>query len=488
MSLITPTEVSSIAFVNALDPALILPEFIASASTKFVVPVVTQSVLDSIDAAPGDYTTLVDDYIKPYLAFAVKYMFYNQLLTETQLFPTSDDQRVAAIQEILSILEIKRDLLKTYLNDNIFESPVTETKPTVAGIFLSSSKPAAASSDPNTDVASTLNAASVATLSDADTLNFIQFTTGLLRKLSWSNFKATLKNAFDSIYSAIDHNHNADYAAISHDHDTDYAVTDHDHDSDYAAINHAHSGMISSVTDGMFNLDATSNTLTVAPYTAAPSPIPSGAYFRSNPSYLPQGQQPLVLDGQLTASRIFAWNGTYVPIEGLSAGYNLPAGKFVGGVDCSASMNFPVMKLHFNVGGTSALPSVLLQITRDIFDTIIHNQPIININDDPVSPNVTGELLKATIDSILRINLNPRVPDGSSAVAYMLDTRNNLSDAAALLLSIRNQGVEKLSLSASGNLSVPAITVNGQAGVSGSFTSAEGKTITVTNGIISSII
>jgi len=60
MSLRTPTEVSQIAFVNALDPALILPEFIASASTKFIVPVVTQPVLDSIDAVPADYTLLIN--------------------------------------------------------------------------------------------------------------------------------------------------------------------------------------------------------------------------------------------------------------------------------------------------------------------------------------------------------------------------------------------------------------------------------------------
>jgi hypothetical protein len=147
-----------------------------------------------------------------------------------------------------------------------------------------------------------------------------------------------------------------------------------------------------------------------------------------------------------------------------------------------------VLHLQHFVGGSSACNAILLQITRDILDTVSQNKPIININDDPVSPNVTGELLKATVDSILRVNLNPRVPDGSSAVAYMLDTRNNLVDAAAKLLSIRNQGVEKFSLSASGVLSVPALTVNGQAGVSGSFTSADGKTITVTNGIISSII
>jgi hypothetical protein len=477
MSLISSSEVSSIAFVNALDPTLILPEFIASASTKFIVPVVTQPVLDSIDAAPSDYTTLVDGYIKPYLAFAVKYMFYNQLLTETQQFPTSDDQRMAAIQEILTILEIKRDLLKTYLNDNVFETPVTETKPTVAGIFLSSSKPAAASSDPNTDVASTLNAASVATLSDADTLNFIQFTTGLLRKLSWSNIKTTLKTAFDQVYATINHNH-----------DSEYAVTDHDHDSDYAATNHAHSGMISSVTDGMFDLAATDGVLTVAPFSAKITPAPNYSYFRNWDGSQPASTKQLVLEGILYASKIYSYNSSVIPLESLSGSVTVPAAKFNGGTVCQASNSLPVLHLQHFVGGSSACNAILLQITRDILDTVSQNKPIININDDPVSPNVTGELLKATVDSILRVNLNPRVPDGSSAVAYMLDTRNNLVDAAAKLLSIRNQGVEKFSLSASGVLSVPALTVNGQAGVSGSFTSADGKTITVTNGIISSII
>jgi hypothetical protein len=455
MPLISSSEVSSIAFVNSLDPALILPEFIASASTKFVVPLVTQSVLDSIDITPGDYTTLVDDFIKPYLAFAVKYMFYNQLLTETQQFPTSDDQRMAAIQEILTILEIKRDLLKTYLNDNIFETPVTETKPTVAGIFLSSSKPTAASSDPNTDVASTLNAASVATLSDADTLNFIQFTTGLLRKISWSNVKSSLKSIFDQIYAPVDHDHG----------DT-----------------------ISDVTDGIFNLDATDGILTVTPFPAKPVPSPDYAYFRNWDGVIPTSSKPLVLEGMLSASKFTGYNASYPPIESISSGYSNPAAKFNGGVVCQANNGVPVLLVQHFVSGSGGVEAILLQITRNISGTLSHNKPVININDDPESPNVTGELLKATIDSILRVNFNPRVPDGSSAVAYMLDTRNNLTNASALLLSIRNQGIEKLSLSASGALAVNSLKVNGQSGVSGSFTSADGKTITVTNGIISSII
>ena len=455
MSLITAEEVSSIAFVNSLDPALVLPVFISSAQTKYIVPIVKQSVIDEIIATPADFLTLTDEYIKPYLAFCIKYSFYNQLLTETDTFPTSDDQRSAALQEVLSIMEVLRDLLKTYLNDNIFESPVVEKKNSVAGIFLGANKPAAASSDPNTDVASTLNAASVATLSDADTLNFIQFTTGLLRKISWSNAKSTLKSIFDQLYAPVDHDHG----------DT-----------------------ISAVTDGLFNMDATDGILTVAPFPAKPVPAPDYAYFRNWDGVIPTSSKPLVLEGMLSASKVTGYNATYPPVEAISSGYSNPAAKFNGGVVCQANNGVPVLLVQHFASGTGGVEAILLQITRNISGTLSQNKPVININDDPESPNVTGELLKATIDSTLRVNLNPRVPDGAASVAYMLDTRNSLVNAAAKLLSIRNQGIEKLSLSASGALSVTSLTVNGQAGVSGSFTSADGKTITVTNGIISSIV
>ena len=63
MPLITATEVSQIAFVNSLVPALVLPVFISTAETKFIVPLVTRVIYDKIIATPTDYTTLVNNYI-----------------------------------------------------------------------------------------------------------------------------------------------------------------------------------------------------------------------------------------------------------------------------------------------------------------------------------------------------------------------------------------------------------------------------------------
>jgi hypothetical protein len=195
MPLISATEVSQIAFVNSLDPALILPAFISSAENKYIVPLVTQTVVNDIAVAPGEYTILVNDYIKPYEAFCIKYMFYNQLLTETDTFPTSDAQRTAALQEVLEIMEVYRDLLSTYLNDNVFETPAVSTTQMVSGFRIGTASNAGSGSTAATgsNVTETLAGASSASLSGADHLNFIQFASGILKKITWTNFYSTLK-------------------------------------------------------------------------------------------------------------------------------------------------------------------------------------------------------------------------------------------------------------------------------------------------------
>jgi len=135
MPLITVTEVSTIAFVKTLDPALILPSFISSAESKYIFPIVTTDLITKIIATPSDYTTLVEEYIKPYLAFAVKYMFYNQLLTETDTFPP-DAQRSDALQEVLNLMEINRERLLNYLNANMLGVLRISSKKLISGFRI----------------------------------------------------------------------------------------------------------------------------------------------------------------------------------------------------------------------------------------------------------------------------------------------------------------------------------------------------------------
>jgi len=434
MSLITASEVNTLAFVNQLDPALILPHFIESAQTKYIVPVVTQDVMGLIEATPGDYTTLVEDFIKPYLAFSVKYMFYNQLLTETQLFAISNEQREDAIREIQEICTIKLGLLQAYLNENIFETPVIPTTQSIAGIRITPNplinNPSGTAD--NADVATHIIASSSGTLSDNDTLPFIRSAVSLLNKITWTNVKALIRTYLSSFFSPIDHTHE------------DLAI---------------------SASDGLLELDITDNELSANPFDAPVTPAPGHPYFRAyNVNYpLPNAAsiQDLILEGRFLASQLRAFTQvSYVPaIYGLSGIYNSLAGEFSGGVKMY-SANLDVLTLQHNLGGTSGASAILLRINRDISGTVSLNQPVIYITDDPTSPNVTGELLKATIDTVLRVLFNPRVEDGSSAVAYMLDTRNNLLNAGAKLLSVRNQGTEKVSVSAAGRGSFAGVSTS----------------------------
>ncbi len=240
MALITASEVNTLAFVNQLDPALILPQFIESAQTKYIVPVVTQDVLDLITATPENYTTLVDDYIKPYLAFSVKYMFYNQLLTETQLFAISNEQREDAINEIREICSIKLGLLQNYLNENIFAAPAVTSVTRISGFNINSADRVSNAASSVTVVTGVLGSASADTLSEEDSLNFIKYTASALRRITWTNFKAALRTYFSTLYAAITHNHDGAYATAAHNHDASYSVVSHNHDSAYASATHNH--------------------------------------------------------------------------------------------------------------------------------------------------------------------------------------------------------------------------------------------------------
>ncbi len=120
MPLITPSEVNTLAFITPVDPATILEEIINTAETKYLVPVITQPVYNDLSVHPGMYTTLVNDYIKPYLAFCVKLLLYNQYLTETGTFDIPTQQRWDVVQEIVVISKAKKTLLISHLSTTLY--------------------------------------------------------------------------------------------------------------------------------------------------------------------------------------------------------------------------------------------------------------------------------------------------------------------------------------------------------------------------------
>ena len=72
MALITPAETITRAFTNAnMDTHLIKSTFIEIAELNHVKPFLGEDLYDAV--VGGQYVTLVNDYIKDYLAFCVKF-------------------------------------------------------------------------------------------------------------------------------------------------------------------------------------------------------------------------------------------------------------------------------------------------------------------------------------------------------------------------------------------------------------------------------
>lgn len=110
---------------------------------------------------------------------------------------------------------------------------------------------------------------------------------------------------------------------------------------------------------------------------------------------------------------------------------------------------------RFNQIGTLAANcnSTVVNIARVSDGAFNVSGDVLVVDDSPgVTGSVTGMLFRGYCDGSTRVSLNPRVPDGPSAVAHFLSTANLLSNANAQLFSVRNQGANRLAIKANGGL------------------------------------
>jgi len=113
MSLLTANEVNQIAFPAQIDTALILDEIIQVAETKYIIPALTKPICDDLSVHPGIYATLISDYLKPYLAYCVKYLLYSQYYSETLSTSNFDKSREDVLNETNVIIQAKKTCLKS---------------------------------------------------------------------------------------------------------------------------------------------------------------------------------------------------------------------------------------------------------------------------------------------------------------------------------------------------------------------------------------
>lgn len=154
--LITVREVIEIAYITLIDDNLIKEDIIDAAEKTYIKPVLTTLLYNDVIGSPGIYTALIDPYIKPCLAFYVKYLIYSQQLFETAAYSNPDptkgkeliDPANAAlitnevhqniINDILFIARQKEKELIEYLAKQAFELYQEPTSRRISGIIIKS--------------------------------------------------------------------------------------------------------------------------------------------------------------------------------------------------------------------------------------------------------------------------------------------------------------------------------------------------------------
>ncbi|MFZ4059084.1 MAG: hypothetical protein ACOYKE_13155 [Ferruginibacter sp.] len=103
---------------------------------KYIIPIVTQSIYNKLIETPGDYTTLIETFIKPCIAFYVKYLHTYQLSLDAGITQVEFLKNLAA--EVLAIAQDKEVLLLNYVTATYFPpiTPIPTTKTLKNGFLL----------------------------------------------------------------------------------------------------------------------------------------------------------------------------------------------------------------------------------------------------------------------------------------------------------------------------------------------------------------
>jgi hypothetical protein len=148
-------------------------------------------------------------------------------------------------------------------------------------------------------------------------------------------------------------------------------------------------------------------------------------------------------DGSINIPTGATYNINGVPIS--SGGVTPTDGVFDWVTDKYQPYSTQQASLSFDTSSTDPTLTTRLNINGALYSTSgTFNNITVN--------NASGKVLTAVNGSTERINLNPIVTDGASAVAYMLDTHNVLSTTGAKLIDFRNQGTSRAWLTHSGTL------------------------------------
>ncbi|MBS4057364.1 MAG: hypothetical protein KGZ82_08615 [Bacteroidales bacterium] len=139
MTLITPSEIISLAYSESIEEALFKEDLIIATQDRFIRPIVSSCLFDDLLQNPASYATLINNFIKPCLAFYVKLMIYNQQIAQNvNLSSLSINLRNDILKDIYLIAKAREKSLRKHILNTGYVLYQTPTPRLINGLFIKS--------------------------------------------------------------------------------------------------------------------------------------------------------------------------------------------------------------------------------------------------------------------------------------------------------------------------------------------------------------
>ncbi|MEI6061267.1 MAG: hypothetical protein WCR72_11195 [Bacteroidota bacterium] len=136
MPIISAQEIKAIAFTEPIDLALINDDIISAAEGMLLISAITKPIYDDLSVHPGNYTTLIVDYIKPFLAYGTKFILYSQYYYKMNLTLATNQQRESILDQTKAILDERKNLLINHLMSGAYPLFIAPSKKRISGFLI----------------------------------------------------------------------------------------------------------------------------------------------------------------------------------------------------------------------------------------------------------------------------------------------------------------------------------------------------------------
>jgi hypothetical protein len=152
--IISKAAIISLAYITNIDENVIKDDVIELVINCYLIPILGVPFYVEITTNSVPYASLIDKYIKPFLAHYVKYLLYYQQLFETAQYSFPDPAKAAELfdpsfvasidpaihrsilKNILYIARQKEQLLINHLNTGIYHLYTVPSSKRISGIII----------------------------------------------------------------------------------------------------------------------------------------------------------------------------------------------------------------------------------------------------------------------------------------------------------------------------------------------------------------